>query len=644
MIGVTAQPGMLRQSTPAATGYREMVLADNPDNYWRLGEAVGEGVAVDETGNQNGTYGEYLTPGSPGILADNTAVKSVSGYAAPGVVVTPAGQQLISSDFTVELWVKYDQWGSLGYWGDTPDPASWLVATGGYEWQHWNLWMPSAGVLWFVTGNYGGAAETKSTAAVVLGSWHHIVVTRVGANATIYVNGVDVTDVRGNHTNIAYEAGMNSAIGRHHNRGYVPYASFDEVAFYGHALTPERIVAHYAKANEDQMRLFAPALWLADQDADESQWTDYSGNGRHLTQADPDYQPVIVPDGLNGRQIRECTGKSMSYNGVIPIVDDYTFISVVKCNNQGSTSLILYNGNGGADGCGIMFWSSSVCGLHGGRSFLVDGYPSLSYETICTTRTGGTVTMYRNGIPCSITNSGAGLGSPTGTIQMGPDGDCAEHMVFPRALSAAQLQSAHLYLHDKWGVPVMSFSDDFNRADLYAGDNWTQACFPGFVLTGGSYTSEGSLWQMGTGFFGGAADTGLFLHRPVPAGRFRISVVGGNGYGGLRCYLMFRETLDEGSPMVASITPSEYDNNAGWMHRDTQGGEAYVTTPANPTSINGVRHYLEYDSGTIRLLDSTGAVRDEKEISWTPGFVGIAHTHFNQWYSTQKDDYMEELL
>ena len=45
-----------RQHASAAAGYRDVVMADNPIAYWRLGESAGGSTAVSETGQFPGSY------------------------------------------------------------------------------------------------------------------------------------------------------------------------------------------------------------------------------------------------------------------------------------------------------------------------------------------------------------------------------------------------------------------------------------------------------------------------------------------------------------------------------------------------------------------------------------------------------------
>lgn len=73
-------------ATAPTPPYRQQVLADAPAGYWRLGEAAGNDVAADASGN--GLNGSYRNPnvvrGDPGALeAAAATAKASSGASVP---------------------------------------------------------------------------------------------------------------------------------------------------------------------------------------------------------------------------------------------------------------------------------------------------------------------------------------------------------------------------------------------------------------------------------------------------------------------------------------------------------------------------------------------------------------------------------
>jgi hypothetical protein len=110
-LGIVLVAAMLGGSaaTAVAVPYRDVVLADNPAGYWRLGESSGT-VAADATGGGNpGTYLGGVTLGVPGGLpGDPDRAARLDGSNDRVSMGDPASGVLDfgTSDFTVELWLR----------------------------------------------------------------------------------------------------------------------------------------------------------------------------------------------------------------------------------------------------------------------------------------------------------------------------------------------------------------------------------------------------------------------------------------------------------------------------------------------------------------------------------------------------------
>ena len=247
-------PGMFGQ-IPQLT-YFDVVMADTPVGYWRLGETSGT-TAFDSSGNLlHGTYVNGPTNGS-GLINDPDGSKTFDGVnqyvTIPDNVLLQPGA---SSSWTVECWTdavgndnapfvakrqnggQFEQY-SLGRAGDSHfsgsgSRAAWLFAE-------------------FAFAGAGGierAVATSAAAAFVpVGIKHVVGVADFAANdAYIYINGVEtarasiVGEIDGAWPTInnpdpltfMWNGGTN-----YHN------ASLDEVAIYSYALSPARILAHY---------------------------------------------------------------------------------------------------------------------------------------------------------------------------------------------------------------------------------------------------------------------------------------------------------------------------------------------------------------------------------------------------------------
>ncbi|MDW5595774.1 LamG domain-containing protein [Conexibacter stalactiti] len=208
--------------------YCEMVMADNPSAYFRLGESFGT-TAVDTVGGAAGTYVGTFALGQPAVApwSGGTAVRFdalTRGYVS---VVDRAALDL-GDTFTLEAWVRMSDV-VLGGIVDKGD--------GGYI-----LRTTESGRLLLRRNNRGDVVT--STVALTPGKAHHVVATKAAGVAKLYLDGVDVTGTVTNQTmqdtalplNIgAADAGINNLL----------TGTIDEVALYKTALTATRVRAHY---------------------------------------------------------------------------------------------------------------------------------------------------------------------------------------------------------------------------------------------------------------------------------------------------------------------------------------------------------------------------------------------------------------
>ena len=102
---ITSSNATLTIPSPPTNSYVQVVKADAPVAYWRLGESSGD-TAKDEIGANDGAYLNSVTLGVPGAIATdtNTAVKFSS---ADGQKVdVPWSDVLNPPQFTVEVWAR----------------------------------------------------------------------------------------------------------------------------------------------------------------------------------------------------------------------------------------------------------------------------------------------------------------------------------------------------------------------------------------------------------------------------------------------------------------------------------------------------------------------------------------------------------
>jgi hypothetical protein len=216
------------------------VLADQPLAYWRLDELSGS-VAKDSSGNHNdATYVGGVMLGAPGALAGDADTAAtfdgITGFVTAGNKFGFAGL----AQFSVEAWVTAAS--IPGYAGI----LSKNDAVGG---------PPSEGFLVFVSptdGDFGfqrldgdNASSAISTASASATSFLHVVATFDQVDMVIYVNG----EPQGTQTaSFSIAGAMADFVVGAEAGGTGNYfaGTLDEVAVYDHALTVDRIKAHYA--------------------------------------------------------------------------------------------------------------------------------------------------------------------------------------------------------------------------------------------------------------------------------------------------------------------------------------------------------------------------------------------------------------
>jgi len=222
----------------SSTVYRDAVLALNPVGYWRLGETSGT-VAVDETGNNNGTYAGGATLGKVGAIGNDT--DTAVGLDGSNDYVNIDGYQGITGTGarTVSAWIKTT--------ASTDVP---IVAWG----------LNQAGERWsFRIDEDNGALRVESqgdriigTTPLTDGQWYNVAVTWADdgspdiSDAKLYVNGVleTISSDSANGVLINTAAGTDVRIGRA-VLDYYAASEIDEVAIFGTALTGAQITDLY---------------------------------------------------------------------------------------------------------------------------------------------------------------------------------------------------------------------------------------------------------------------------------------------------------------------------------------------------------------------------------------------------------------
>jgi hypothetical protein len=222
--------------------YRDIVLAEGPLAYWRLGDSTGP-IIVDEIGPHPGTASQKgLTYGVPGLLAGDTAMSFDGQFSTINVANAWDFEGL--APYTFEVWVKLAPATTLypriisketksaprgGYCllGGAP-------ADGGSPFFGNERWEDANDILSVYF--HGPVSSVK---------WTHVVARFDGGHGAIFVNGALV-----NSYGTPADAGLliNSSafiIGSDANLGSHFAGSLDEMAVYGKALSDVVIANHY---------------------------------------------------------------------------------------------------------------------------------------------------------------------------------------------------------------------------------------------------------------------------------------------------------------------------------------------------------------------------------------------------------------
>ena len=222
-------------SSAGSDTYREAVLATSGlADYWRLGELSGT-TSTDETSATTGDLmGRYVL-GQPGVLGPlrNTAT-TFDGVGAELAI----GGSGLGTGATVEGWFSWRS-GRTVLRDNTGPSRGWMPAlAGGTD-------------LAFLTYRVGGPSINtgKPIDLVRDGEWHHIVVTKSGSSATLYVDGTQE-----HSTSSATDSGDPAASPWHVMRNGTndAYAAgeADELALYTRALSAAEVKAHYDLATD----------------------------------------------------------------------------------------------------------------------------------------------------------------------------------------------------------------------------------------------------------------------------------------------------------------------------------------------------------------------------------------------------------
>lgn len=171
----------------------------------------------------------------PGRFAEKSAVTLDRG------VYTAKAFPVENKTFSVEAWVRTHGQGVMK--GDRPEQSATLLSAGNGYWDGWRITLayPSCS-LGLELGKRPGSYGIRSQAAVIDGSWHHLVATWNGQTACLYADGQLIASGKYEGDYVPASGGFRLGFADAGWGGAV--ADYDEVAVYKRALTPLEVLQH----------------------------------------------------------------------------------------------------------------------------------------------------------------------------------------------------------------------------------------------------------------------------------------------------------------------------------------------------------------------------------------------------------------
>ncbi len=226
----------------ALGSYVGEVSKDSPASWWRLGELDASSPAKDEEGAQIGAYhvpGVLL--GQKGAIASdtNTAMRldGVTGAMSASGSAYDFGN---SPPFAIEVWVApsappdaADQVRRVVSHRTSTPATGWMLILDGTQ-----------QVTFQRMDNDVVVGSVTTSAPIATGAFTYLAVSSDGATMSLYVNGALVSSSPAPTIPVQTAPGLvwgaSSGFGQEFLAG-----TLDEPAIYTHALSPERVLAHY---------------------------------------------------------------------------------------------------------------------------------------------------------------------------------------------------------------------------------------------------------------------------------------------------------------------------------------------------------------------------------------------------------------
>ncbi len=221
----------------AGPTYRDLVMADAPVAYLRLGETSAS-VARDETGAHDGAISGNVTPADSLIRDDqNGAMK----FAGNGYIAIPPFDGMLAGTkpFSIEAWILI---------GSAPPSTMWILGrddVGSPRYGN-SLFVSTTNDIAIEQWQNGTGASRAGKGPLVFNVPVHVVATFSGTTLALFFDGKSSTATVSNAP--VQDVGAAIVIGAQskHQSGFFT-GTIDEVALYDHVLPTTSITAHYER-------------------------------------------------------------------------------------------------------------------------------------------------------------------------------------------------------------------------------------------------------------------------------------------------------------------------------------------------------------------------------------------------------------
>lgn len=195
------------------------------------------GTLTDSSGNGNTAVINGSVPITTGLFEKSTGARNFAAANTNNYLTVVDSATLDLGDvFSLEAWMKLSTFAT-----NTEERVVLAKGTGAYQ-----LAVIPDGRI--VARKQGTGTFVVSQNAIALNTPYHVVATKNGNDARLYVNGVDVTGtVTAGITCV--DTASSLYIGRNDTATGPFHGAIDDVVLYASVLAPERVLAHYTAAN-----------------------------------------------------------------------------------------------------------------------------------------------------------------------------------------------------------------------------------------------------------------------------------------------------------------------------------------------------------------------------------------------------------